>query len=148
MEILFGLVEKDIHKAQSDVRRVQHRLLTTQALIELASTPLSCTTLVQVYKYSKKDLPQKRVDVFQEVVDLLLGFWKAQEGIARPEELVSQEYYGKTYTDLLSAVTATRKRLCRLAAVMQESGKAEIESAEGDPNPGGRLERERPKPRT
>jgi len=91
-------------------------------LTRLASTPLFCTSLVQVYKYHGADLPERRIDVFEEIVNLLLGFWNAQDQKSRGQ--TEEDYTAQgDYVDLNSAVEKKRRRIGHLALQMQLSGK-------------------------
>ena len=66
---------------------------------ELSRNPLFCTTLVLVYYYQRTALPERRVDVYDELVKLLLGFWEThkaeREGVAEVRELVLQDGTGR-----------------------------------------------------
>ena len=103
-----------------------------QELQELASNPLFCTALVLVYRFHGADLPQRRVDVLQEIVDLLLGFWKAlDDQLDERAALASEDGTGQAYRDLKEAVDIKKRRMRHLAYSMQEDKLTEIDDALG-----------------
>jgi len=117
---LFELIETDKAQQTQDSLGLAAKILASEVLTSLAANPLFCTALVQVYK-----------DIFQEIVDLLLGFWKAQEDeLAAKEELAKEDGTGKIYRDLRTAVDTKKSRLCYLAFQMQKRRQAELTQAE------------------
>lgn len=117
---LFRLIEANPLRQQEDARHLPRKILASRDLTEIAGTPLFCTALVQVYKYHGADLPQRRVEVFKEIVDLLLGFWKAQEqDLAHAHELALEDGTGETFADISAAVKIKTRRLAHLAWWMQ-----------------------------
>ena len=101
-----------------DAADLPRRILENTELARLAGTPLYCTALVLVYKYRGAQLPQRRVEVYQEIVDLLLGFWKAQEsGMTPAQEMPRDDGTGASYPD--TAVALKKRRLAHLAYWMQ-----------------------------
>jgi hypothetical protein len=76
---------------------------------ELSRNPLICTTLVLVYKYGGARLPERRVDVYHQVVNLMLGFWEThraeRECTVDVDELVLIDG-----TRRLTAASSTAKR--------------------------------------
>ncbi len=125
---LFTLIETDPQQRQRDIRGLSQSILSSDELTDIASTPLFCSALVQVYKYHGAHLPERRVDVLDEIVELLLGYWKAQQSIADAESLAAQDGTGKTRR-LEEAVNIKRQRLSYLAYQMQENHQVEIEAA-------------------
>ena len=101
---------------------------------ELSRNPLFCTTLVLVYYYQRTALPERRVDVYDELVKLLLGFWEThkaeREGVAEVRELVLQDGTGRTFLDERDAIEAKRRALVELADWMQEQNLAEAPKAQ------------------
>lgn len=94
---------------------------------ELSRNPLFCTTLVLVYKYRGTTLPERRVDVYQELVNLMLGFWEThREGVADVRELALMDGTGRAFMDENEAVEAKERALIDLADWMQQQGKAEV----------------------
>jgi formylglycine-generating enzyme required for sulfatase activity len=96
---------------------------------DLSRNPLFCTTLVLVYKYRGTTLPERRVDVYEELVDLMLGFWethKAEQGIADAQDLVRLDGTGRDFLDEHEAVEAKRRALTDIADWMQGLGLAEV----------------------
>ena len=75
------------------------------------------------------ELPERRIDVFEEIVDLLLGFWKAQDQkVIQSGRLDEDDGTGTTYVDLGTAVKMKKRRLSHIALQMQLSEKrAEID---------------------
>jgi formylglycine-generating enzyme required for sulfatase activity len=125
---LFTLIETDPDQRKRDIDGLSESILTSDELTEIASTPLFCSALVQVYKYHGAHLPERRVDVLDEIVELLLGYWKAQQSIADAESLAAQDGTGKTRR-LEEAINVKRQRLSYLAYQMQENHQVEIEAA-------------------
>ena len=105
---------------------------------ELSRNPLFCTTLVLVYKYRGTTLPERRVDVYQELVTLMLGFWEThREGVAGVRELALMDGTGRTFMEEKEAVEAKERALINLADWMQLEGKAEVEKEAALGAPGG-----------
>ncbi len=95
---------------------------------ELSRNPLFCTTLVLVYKYRGTTLPERRVDVYQELVTLMLGFWEThREGVSDVRELAIMDGTGRAFPEEKEAVEAKKRALINLADWMQHEGKAEVE---------------------
>ncbi|MBC7259351.1 MAG: SUMF1/EgtB/PvdO family nonheme iron enzyme [Chloroflexi bacterium] len=97
---------------------------------DLSRTPLFCTTLVLVYKYRGTALPERRVDIYKEIVDLMLGFWethKAEQGVADVQELVRMDGTGRAFMDEREAVEAKRRALTDVADWMQRENKSSVE---------------------
>ncbi len=115
--LLKTLVGDPIQQAK-DAADLPRRILENNELARLAGTPLYCTALVLVYKYRGAQLPQRRVEVYQEIVDLLLGFWKAQEsGMTPAQEMPRDDGTGASYPDTAAALK--KRRLAHLAYWMQ-----------------------------
>lgn len=128
---LIGHLESNPYQRSKDSQGLTQVILKSRDLSEFIGNPLFCTALVLVYKYHGADLPKRRVDIFQEIVDLLLGFWKAQDQeIAQANILGLEDGTGATFRDLKSAVTAKRRRISHLALDMQERHMTEISSEE------------------
>lgn len=124
---LLGFLEGNERQRTRDREGLSRAILSSPELTEIAGTPLFCTALVLVYKYHGAALPQRRVDVFQEIVDLLLGFWKAQEQELAQANLLGQEDgTGAAFRDLRSAVDVKQTRLSHLAFHMQQERLTEI----------------------
>ncbi|MEJ5224142.1 MAG: hypothetical protein WHV44_06765, partial [Anaerolineales bacterium] len=129
---LLPLLEEDPRQRDEDLARLGSRILANRNLTEIASVPLFCSALVQVYKYHRADLPQRRVDVLAEIVDLLLGFWYAQNPeILEPEKLARSDGTTAQYADTQESIEQKFNRLAHLAYYMQDViGQAEISSAQ------------------
>jgi formylglycine-generating enzyme required for sulfatase activity len=131
VENLVGHLETDPYQRAKDYKKLMQIISNSRDLTELAGTPLFCTALVLVFKYHGADLPKRRVDIFQEIVDLLLGFLKAQDQeIAQANILGLEDGTDATFRDLKSAVYTKKRRLSHLALDMQEKHKTEISNAE------------------
>jgi formylglycine-generating enzyme required for sulfatase activity len=86
----------------------------------LSRNPLYCTTLVLVSKYRGTTLPERRVDVYQAVVDLMLGFWEAQrEGVSDVRELTLMDGTGRVFDSEDQAVEHKTRALTDVADWMQ-----------------------------
>lgn len=100
----------------------------------LSRNPLFCTTLVLVYKYQGATLPDRRVDVYQELVNLMLGFWEThkvdREGVADVHELVLLDGTGRDFMDEREAVEAKERTLKHLAGWMQTEGLTDVPKAQ------------------
>lgn len=96
----------------------------------LSRNPLFCTTLVLVYEYQGTALPERRVDVYQELVNLMLGFWEThkvdREGVADAHELVLLDGTGRRFLEEREAVEAKERVLKYLASWMQAEGWTEV----------------------
>ena len=111
---------------QAAVQRLPERILASADLTSIASIPLFCAALVQVYKYNKADLPERRVDVLDEIITLLLGHWhasKADYDLQKAEELGLEDGTQKKYKTIQDSVDAKYKRLCYLAFYMHTVAK-------------------------
>ena len=83
-----------------------------------------------VFKYRGTTLPERRVDVYHELVELLLGFWDTHravsEGTSDVRELVLVDGTGRTFMDEHDAVEAKARALTDLADWMQRNQLAEV----------------------
>lgn len=97
---------------------------------ELSRNPLYCTTLILVYKYRGAALPERRVDIYHELVELMLGFWEAhkaeREGLADVQDLARFDGTGRVFRDERHAVEAKRRALTHIADWMQLTGLVEV----------------------
>ena len=104
------------------------RIAPNQHLVDLAGNPLLCTTLVLVYKYRGRALPERRVDVLHEIVTLLLGRWEEERrDVASPDELVR---LGTNALTTETAIQFRRRALVALAWAMQQAHLAELPTAQ------------------
>ena len=126
---LFTLIDPSPSQREKDTVELVENILSRHDLTEIASTPLFCSALVQVYKYHGAHLPERRVDVLDEIVDLLLGFWKAQQSIAEAEKLATEDGTGRPRR-LEEAISLKRQRLSFLAYQMQVKRIAGIKTTE------------------
>ena len=126
---LLSVLESNPVRCREDVRVLLKDLRTKSKVDELSRNPLFCTTLVLVYKYRGTTLPERRVDVYHELVELLLGFWETHkahnEGVADVRELVLIDGTGRDFLDERDAVEAKRRALIALADWLQRRGLAE-----------------------
>jgi len=93
-------------------------------LADLAGNPLLCTTLVLVYKYRGRKLPERRADVLHEIVTLLLGRWEEEHrDVASPDELAR---LGTPAPTVEQAIQFRRRALVALAWQMQQGHASEL----------------------
>ncbi len=112
------------------IQRLPQKIMASSDLTEIASIPLFCAALVQVYKYNKADLPERRVDVLDEIVALLLGHWHASKGeVSGAKELGLEDGTQKVYKNVAESVDYKKRRLRHLAHHMHTVAKQyEIDS--------------------
>jgi formylglycine-generating enzyme required for sulfatase activity len=134
MENLLKLIEPDSTCRAEDLEELTRAVGASDELTRIAGTPLFCSALVQVFKYHGKHLPDRRVDVFDEIVALLLGHWHAQQTryIREADQLAMEDGTGKAYGKVEKAVFVKRARLSKLALSMQETHQAEIPAQEAE----------------
>jgi predicted NACHT family NTPase len=80
---LLAELEPNPRLCAEETRRLLADIQAKEKVDELSRTPLFCTTMVLVYKYRGTTLPERRVDVYQELVDLMLGFWMYIESVGK-----------------------------------------------------------------
>ncbi len=128
---LFPLIEPDPVQREKDIKNLTQKILSHKDLAELASIPLFCSTLVQVYKHHGADLPQRRVDVLAEIENLLLGFWYVQQRELRDAgKLARADGTDQRYDGAAEAVEIKRNRLAHLAFHMHADLRQETVSDE------------------
>ena len=126
VENLIALIQPDLRLRLADTRDISREILASSDLTQIAGTPLFCSALVQVYLRGAH-LPERRVDVLDEIVELLLGYWRLQQrALDRAEELATEDGTGRRYRDVVEAVRVKKRRLGVLALYMQERGLVEI----------------------
>lgn len=109
---------------QAEAADLTERIAPNRHLTDLAGNPLLCTTLVLVYKYRGRKLPERRVDVLHEIVILLLGRWEEErQDVASPDELAR---LGTTASTTEQAIQFRRRALVALAWQMQQDTTPEI----------------------
>jgi formylglycine-generating enzyme required for sulfatase activity len=127
---LLEVMEPNTRRRRDETRELLGDIRAKEKVDELSRNPLFCTTLVLVYKYRSTTLPERRVDVYHELVDLLLGFWEThkaeREGTADVRELVLLDGTDRSFIDERDAVEAKRRALTDLADWMQRQGLAEV----------------------
>ncbi|MDI1256707.1 MAG: SUMF1/EgtB/PvdO family nonheme iron enzyme [Flavobacterium sp.] len=119
---ILNYIESDSETRQKDFAGICESIFRSSNLTVLGGTPLFCTSLVMMYKYHGAELPQRRVDVYEEIINLLLGFWKAQDDKARKNK-DDDDGTGINYPDLKTEVKAKKKRLAYIALQMQKEKK-------------------------
>lgn len=84
-EILsFGKDDAGIREAAAkSAADMMHRLRTAPALTALAVNPLLLTMITMVHRY-RGALPGRRVELYSEICDVLLGHWRSAIGVADP----------------------------------------------------------------
>ncbi len=112
---------------QSEAEDLCARIAPNRHLADLAGNPLLCTTLVLVYKYRGRQLPERRVDVLHEIVTLLLGRWEEERrDVTSPDELAR---LGTAAATTEQAIQFRRRALTALAWAMQEQAAPELPAA-------------------
>jgi formylglycine-generating enzyme required for sulfatase activity len=126
---LLVLLEGNLQVRERDIESLSRAILSNPQLTEIAGTPLFCAALVQVYKYHGAELPQRRVDVLAEIVDLLLGHWHAQQRVPEAHKLAQEDGTDRLYRDVKDAVDHKLRRLSHLAFYMvDQAHQAEIKA--------------------
>ncbi len=89
-EILsFGKDDSGVRqKAQEQGRDLLRRLRSTPTLAALAVNPLLLTMIAMVHRY-RGALPGRRVELYSEICDVLLGHWQAAKGL--PADLTAAQ---------------------------------------------------------
>jgi hypothetical protein len=127
---LLKVLEPNARRCREERRELLTDIRAKSKVDELSRNPLFCTTLVLVYKYRGTALPERRVDVYHELVELLLGFWEThkaeREGTADVRELVLMDGTGRSFMEERDAVEAKRRALTDMADWMQRQGLAEV----------------------
>jgi len=132
---LLKVLEPQQRQRRDETRQLLNDIRDKEKVDDLSRNPLFCTTLVLVYKYRGTALPERRVDVYHELVNLLLGFWethKAEVGVADVRELVLVDGTGRPFMDEGEAVEAKRRALTDVADWMQRKGLAEVPQSEAE----------------
>lgn len=133
---LLAELEPNPRLCREETRHLLADIQSKDKVDELSRNPLFCTTLTLVYKYRGTTLPERRVDVYQELVDLMLGFWEThkveREGLAAGEELARLDGTGRTFRDDRHAVEAKRRALTDLADWMQREKLAETPKTQAE----------------
>lgn len=109
---------------QAEAKDLCARIAANRNLAELAGNPLLCTTLVLVYKYRGRKLPERRVDVLHEIVTLLLGRWEEERrDVTAPGDLAR---LGTNAPTTEQAIQFRRRALTAVAWAMQTAETAEL----------------------
>lgn len=114
---LLQFIENDDQRRAQDYQGLCDAILRARDLTILAGTPLYCAVLVLLYKYHGAELPARRVDVFEAIVDLMLGVWKAQD--AQSGRLEEDDETGSKHVDLEAKVKKKKRWLSHIALQMQ-----------------------------
>ena len=124
---LLQVLTGDATAGAVEARDLCARIAPNQHLVDLAGNPLLCTTLVLVYKYRGRALPERRVDVLHEIITLLLGRWEEERrDVSTPDELVR---LGTTAHTTETAIQYRRRALVALAWKMQQAHLADLPAA-------------------
>ncbi len=122
--ILTVMPWEDEQERKTAVQELPNSILNSSDLNSIASIPLFCSALVQVYKYNKAKLPERRVDVLDEIVTLLLGHWHASKGeVTAAKELGLEDGTQKKYRNIDESVEYKYRRLRHLAYYMHTIAK-------------------------
>lgn len=121
---LLKVLEPNEWRCREQTEELLRDIRAKSEVDKLSIIPLFCTTLVLVYKYRGTTLPERRVDVYHELVDLLLGFWEThkaeREGTADVRDLVLMDGTGRSFMNEREAVEAKKLALVDLAGWMQQ----------------------------
>jgi len=124
-------LERDPQRASHDAATLLEEIPRKEKVDELSRNPLFCTTIVLVSKYRGATLPERRVDIFREIVDLLLGFWDThRHDVTEAFQLATDDGTGRAFRDVSEAVEAKHRALAHLAYWMQKEGRAETAEAD------------------
>jgi len=124
---LLAVLTGDAATGRAEADDLAARIAPNRHLSDLAGNPLLCTTLVLVYKYRGRKLPERRVDVLHEIVTLLLGRWEEERrDVSSPGELAR---LGTSAPSTEQAIQFRRRALVALAWHMQEENAPEVPSA-------------------
>ena len=116
--------DDDPRRCREETADLLHDIANRRQVDSLSRNPLFCTTLVLVYKYRGRKLPERRVDVYQEVVTLMLGFWETQRtGVVEARELALMDGTGRSFMDENEAIEAKQRALTDLADWMQQAAR-------------------------
>lgn len=115
---LLIILEPDLIIRDVDMKYLPSKILASSELEQIAGNPLFCSALVQVYKYHRTQLPERRVDVLDEIVLLLLGFWHASKPVSMAVRLGMEDGTQNVYYELKQAVEYKLRRLRHLAYYM------------------------------
>ncbi len=72
--------------ADKESKKVLEAMKKVDSLRRFATNPLLLTLIVIVHRY-RGTLPERRVDLYDECLDVLLNYWPQQRGIKSPFEL-------------------------------------------------------------
>ncbi|MCI0476776.1 MAG: SUMF1/EgtB/PvdO family nonheme iron enzyme, partial [Anaerolineales bacterium] len=123
-------LEREPLRAEQDAVTLLGEIPRKEKVDELSRNPLFCTVIVLVSKYRSAALPERRVDIFKEIVDLLLGFWDTQRhDVAEADQLAKDDGTGRFFRDVGEAVEAKRRALTHVAYWMQQAGNVETPEA-------------------
>jgi formylglycine-generating enzyme required for sulfatase activity len=124
-------LERDQQRASHDAATLLDEIPRKDKVDELSRNPLFCTTIVLVSKYRGATLPERRVDIFKEIIDLLLGFWDTSRyDVTEAFQLATDDGTGRAFRDVGEAVEAKHRALAHLAYWMQKGGRAETAEAD------------------
>lgn len=116
--------DDDPRRCREETADLLHDITNRRQVDSLSRNPLFCTMLVLVYKYRGRKLPERRVDVYQEVVTLMLGFWETQRtGVAGARELALMDGTGRSFMDEFEAIEVKQRALTALADWMQQEAR-------------------------
>lgn len=79
-----GQVDPGVHQqADAQAMHLIQRLRERPGLVDLTRNPLLLTMIATVHSY-RGALPGRRVELYDEICDVLLGHWHAARGVASP----------------------------------------------------------------
>lgn len=124
------------HERAAAQQRAQHkaqdllaRIATRPALNELTHNPLLLTMITMVHRY-RGVLPQRRIELYDEILEVMLGRWRVERGIpellpaADKREILSQLAHDMMQRRVRELAAAEVTEL--LARLLQERGHANL----------------------
>lgn len=124
------MIEPNNAQRRQDLESLFAAISNSRELTILAGNPMFCTSLALVYKSKGAQLPKRRIDVFEEIVGLLLGHWKSEDRKAIADEATDDDLEFAN-RDIDTAVFTRKERLSAVAYYMQHSS-SRTEIADSD----------------
>jgi energy-coupling factor transporter ATP-binding protein EcfA2 len=137
-------------KAQQEAKDLRGRLQQRPVLTELTVNPLLLTMIAMVHRY-RGQLPGRRVELYAEICDVLLGHWREAKGIQEKltaaQKRVALQPLAAEMMETQVRELSTVKAMAIIQAPLQNVGLAESEVSrfleEMQAGSGLLLERER-----
>lgn len=117
-------------ESQSSAEHLRNQIDLKPDLYCDIATPLMGTMLALIYDRDRQ-LPLSEADIYRQIIDLLLGYWKRRSTDRQDYTDISlNDGTGETLPDIREAVETKRKRLSHLAEVMQSHPLREVSHKE------------------